>query len=110
MQAVLRTRLAAAVELRCGRRKVGHAHVDGNLAITGDPRLDEPAGAVHAQRAVCAAALQTQQLCDASGAIAALFDLMAVGVEDAVVGDRACAARRLDDQCLIKAYAAMTVG
>ncbi len=69
-----------------------------------------PGGALQLQVAVAGQAALAQQLGQAAHAIAALLHLAAVGVEDAVVGQRAVAARRFEHQRLVEADAAMPVG
>ena len=110
IEAVSGTALTLRVEVRCGRSEIGDAHVYGNAAAPWHLCIDQSTGAFHAYAARVATALKSQQLGDAARTVAALLHLVTVGIEDAIEGFGVDAARALDDQCLIKADAAMAIG
>src|SRR6185436_14132304 len=88
--------------LRPGRR----AHVHAHLAVGFQARHDGHAERAHAQLALGGEALAVDELHETARAVAALLDLAAVGVEDAVA-EVAVAAARLDHQNLVAADAKM---
>ena len=69
-----------------------------------------PPGLSSTQLALRRAFALTQEAGDAAGAVAALLDLAAVGVEDPVKGSRSGPAGRLEHEGLVEADARETVG
>ena len=92
------------------RREVRHAHVDADAPGREHAGLDHPGRAVHAQRPAARPAAPPQEFGDAARPVAALLDLAAVGIEDAVVDRGARPGRRLQHQRLVEADAGVAVG
>ena len=70
----------------------------------------EAARAVEHQFALRRAFALTQEARDATGPVAALLDLAAIGVEDPVIGSRSRLAGRLEHEGLVEADAREPVG
>ena len=92
------------------RRKLRHAHVHRDQAVCAQPRRDDPGPGLDADLGLRSEPLVVDEAHEAACAVAALFDLAAVGVEDAVAEIDVGAGRRLDHQQLITADAAVAVG
>ena len=90
-----------------GRRR---AHVDAHAPVVLDRRLDDAAERLDADRAPVGEAVIEHEAREAAGAVAALLDLGAVGVEDPVAEVDPFARRRLDEQDLVGADAEMAIG
>ena len=91
------------------RTKPRHAHVDGHLPVRFEPRHDQSARRLHADLALVGQAVVAHEHDEAARAVAALLDLAAVGVEDAVAEVRVTL-RALDDEHLVAAHAEAAVG
>jgi hypothetical protein len=85
-------------------------HVDADLAVGLQARRDAPAQGLHADFALVGEPALVHELHEAARAVAALLDLPAVGVEDAVAKVDPRLGRRFDDQDLVAADAAVAVG
>ena len=81
-----------------------------HLAIGFQRGLDDPAARLHAYHALVGQAALANEVHEAARAIAALLDLAAVGIEDAVAKIDAGLCRLLDDQNLVAADAEVTIG
>src|SRR5256885_2054300 len=85
-------------------------HVDADLAVGLEPRADGAAEGLHGDFRLGSKPAPMHELDEAARAVAALLDLAAVGVEDAVAEVRAIGLRPLDDQDLVAADAEMAIG
>jgi len=93
--------LSRRVEWQRARIEVRHAHVDRHHLPAEDARMDEPGGTIHRDSASPGATTAMEQGGDATGAVTALFDLIAIGVEYAIENRCIGAAWRLEDERLI---------
>ena len=101
---------ARAVEAAGARIEVGCAHVDADGAIVLEAGFDASAGSDDAYgRTPCQAQL-VHELDEAARPVAALFDLAAVGVEDAVAEIGRRVRRSLHDQYLVRADTQAPIG
>jgi len=103
-------RLAFGLEWQRARIEVRNAHRHGDEPIRSQPRIDDPARAVHRQMRPARRAPACDEAGDAARAVAALLDLRAVRVEDPVVDVGPRPARRQEHQCLVEADARVAVG
>ena len=71
--------------------------------------MDEPSRTIHRDRTCRDAPTAVKQGCDAAGAIAALFDFSAIGVEYAIEDRGIRTSRRLEHQRLVIADSGMAV-
>ncbi len=81
-----------------------HAHVDAHLAVRFDARHDQPSRGLDADLALAGQAVLANEDDEAARPVAALLDLAAVRVEDAVA-EICVPLRRLDHQDLVAADA-----
>ena len=102
-------RLVLGLERQRARIEVRHAHRHRHESIGPQPRIDDPARAVHRQLRSARRAPAGDEAGDAARAVAALLDLRAVRVEDPVVDVRPRAARRQEYQCLVEADARVAI-
>ncbi len=93
-----------------GGREARRAHVDRHFARGFDPRTDHAARGLDADLAPGGEALVEHEAREAARAVAALLDLAAVGVEDAVAEIVTRVARPLHQQHLVAADAEVAVG
>src|SRR5688572_6040646 len=106
-------RLRGSVERQRLRLEIRSAHVHGDQVGVVHARADQPRRAVEQQLVAAVRGFRAapmEERGEAARAVAALLDLAAVGVEDAVVDLRALAARRLEDERLIETNPGMTRG
>src|SRR5688572_5050656 len=101
--------LSARLERQRRRAEVRHAHRHRD-PVAVQLGLHEPARAVQHQVGLRRRGPLADVPGDAARAVAALFDLATVGVEDAVVHGRSRPARRLEHQRLVEADAGKTIG
>ena len=94
LQAAKRRRARARLEYR-------RPHVDRHFARRCQPRFDDAGQRFDADRVLVRQPLVAHEVHEAARAVAALFDLAAVAVEDAVAKVDVACARRLDDQDLV---------
>src|SRR5712692_4679208 len=92
---------------RSGKPRSTHIHA--HLAVGLEARPDRAAGRLDADLALRGQALGVRKLHDAARAVAALLDLAAVGVEDAVAEIGAAPARPLEHRDLVAADAVVPV-
>jgi hypothetical protein len=85
--------------------EAGYAHVDPHLAVGLDEEVDGAGGGAHRDLGLGRQPLVAHEAGEAAGAVAALFHLGAVGVEDAVVKVGAGQAWGLHQQDLVAADA-----
>src|SRR6266545_4430318 len=100
---------SSADERNIGRAKKRCAHIHGNLAIRRQHGLDDPARRLDANRALVGQSAGAHEMHEAARAVAALFDLFAIGVEDSITKVDVGARRLLDQQYLVAADAEMAV-
>jgi hypothetical protein len=93
-----------------GRPEARRTHVHRDLAVGFEFRHDQSALRLDADLALVGEALLMDEAHEAARAVAALLDLAAVGVEDAVAEIDARRRAALDDQDLVAADAEMAVG
>src|SRR6185503_8544183 len=94
--------------LERGRRRL--AHVDAHFAVGLEARADRAAEGLDADLGFAREAAAVHELHEAARAVAALLDLPAVGIEDAVAKVRAAGVGRFDHQDLVAADAEVAVG
>src|SRR5438552_6693228 len=99
----------SADERNIGRAKLRCAHVHRDLAIRRQHGLDDSARRLDANRALVGQSTRAHEMHEAARAVAALFDLFAVGVEDSVAEVDIGAGRLLDQQYLVAADSEMAV-
>src|SRR5437870_3644497 len=99
----------SADERNIGRAKLRCAHVHGDLAIRRQHGLDDSARRLDAHCALVGQSARAHEMHEAARAVAALFDLFAVGVEDSITKVDVSARRLLDKQYLVAADAEMAV-
>ncbi|MCY1542489.1 hypothetical protein D9M68_782370 [compost metagenome] len=103
-------RQALGAERHLGRFQLGRAHVHGDLAVVLQRQRDHALHHLHAHRALVGHALVADETHEAARAVAAVLDLAAVGIEDAVAEVDIAARRFLDHQHLVGAHAEMPAG
>src|SRR5688572_239244 len=99
--------LARRLERQRRGIEVRHAHVERHVAVVVQFAVDAAAGTAEPHRA--ASEPTRDQAGDAAGAVGALFDLGAVGIEDAVEDVGARGTRRRQCQRLVEADAGVAV-
>src|SRR5581483_1890965 len=87
----------------------GRSHVHAHLAVVFQARRDQAAQRLDAELALRGEAARVHELHEAARAVAALLDLAAVGVEDAVAEIRVGAGRPLHRQHLVAAHAKVAI-
>ena len=87
-----------------------HAHVHGDFAAILERRLDQSAQGLDPDAALVRQTLVVHVAYEAARAVAALLDLAAVRIDDAVTKIGGRGRRRFDDQDLVGADAEMPVG
>jgi hypothetical protein len=97
-------------EWNLARVEARRPHVDRDLSRVLDPGSDHARGGLDADLALAGEPLVEDEASEAARAVAALLDLAAVGIEDAVAEIVRGIARSLDQQDLVAADAAMAVG
>ena len=103
-------RAALGLKRNARRLELRHAHVHGDAAVGFEPRHDDAGQRADADFGLLGEPLFAHETHEAARAVAALLDLAAVGIENAVVEIGARRARRLDLQNLVAADAEMAVG
>ena len=90
--------------------EVRRFHVDGDAAVVAQLQFDLAVDGLDLDAALVGQAALAHEAHEAARAVAAMFDLVAAGVEDAVAEVHARRARRLDHQDLVGTDAEMPVG
>ena len=106
----LRDVLAVADEGNVGGRKSGRAHGDRHISAGLQARLDNAPQSFDADGALGRHPPVVNETHEAPGAVAALLDLAAVTVENAVAKVDSRARRSFDDQDLVATDAETTIG
>src|SRR5262245_3331662 len=107
---VAQGREAGRIERHASRLERRRAHVDRHPAVVLEARRNHARERFDADLALVGETLVAHEPDEASGAVAALLDLAAVGVEDPVTEVHSGRARPLDDQDLVAADAEVAVG
>ncbi|MNT45399.1 hypothetical protein D3C72_1819830 [compost metagenome] len=103
-------RQAFGAERHACRLQLGRAHVDRDLAVVLQRQRDHAVHHLHAHRALVGHALVGDKAHEAARAVAAVLDLAAVGIEDAVAEIDIRARGFLDHQHLVRAHAEVPAG
>ena len=98
------------LEGNIGRLESRNTHVDANLAVFLEIECDAPFRGADVQLVAAAECLVADIARETAGAVAALLDLAAIGVEDAVVKLGTLDAWPFNQQDLVTADAEMAVG
>ncbi|CAM2170255.1 hypothetical protein BO443_10091 [Burkholderia orbicola] len=101
---------ARGIERHLRRREHGRAHVDDDFAVVLQRQRDQALHDLHAHAALVGQAAVADELHETACAVAAVFDLAAVAIEDPVLEIRAVDGRFLDQQQLVGADAEVAVG
>src|SRR5882672_54982 len=102
--------LAARFEGERLRIEVRHAHVDRHQAIVAHARSHQSSGTIHHDFARPEFRAAGDERGDATRAVAALLDLDAVGIDDAIEDAGVGTARRFQDKCLVETDAGVPAG
>ncbi len=101
---------ACCVERHLSRREHGRTHVDDDFAVVLHRQRDQALHHLHAHAALVGQAAVADELHEAARAVAAVFDLAAVAIEDPVLEIHAVDGRFFDEQQLVGADAEVTIG
>ena len=92
-----------------GRLETRLAHVDGDIAIAFETRLDDAAHRLDPDLALVGQPLLMHETDKTAGAVAALFNLAAIGIEDAITEIDTGLGRFFNEQNLVTADAKIAV-
>ena len=107
---LLTKRIAFADERNLVKVKDRNTHINGDLSVSLQYGFDDAAQRFHADALFAAEAVLAHKAHKAARAVAALFHLAAVGIENPIAEIYVGTGRRLDDQNLIAAYAEVAIG
>src|SRR6056300_533948 len=92
------------------RVKLGGTHIDRDTAILIKKGLNEPSKSIHLESSAWSQPLIGNKACKASGAIAALLNLVAIRIEDPIVEYRLRHRRPGNKKHLVSPHSKTTIG